>query len=144
MERGAQRRHTKRPRHSRTHAGLAELSPPFCGSLTGKVDALPGFEAVAEVALPPLVGLIEMTDLYLVGFRVLGKPVAKSEVAIETHEFPKINVGNTRVTSNDQHVLVIIGSRSLTKVCRTANYLWVGAQWIDQHVFRMQISHINV
>ena len=144
MQRGAQRRHTKRPSHSRTHAGLAELAPPFCGSLTGKVAALPGFEAIAEVTFPPLIGLVEMTHLHFVGFRMLCKPVAKSEVAIETHEFPKINVGNTRVTSNDQHVLVIIGSRRLTKVCRTANDQWVGAQWVDQHVFRMQISHINV
>src|SRR6266550_6685569 len=98
MQRGAQRRHTKRPRHSRTHAGLAELAPPFCGSLTGKVAALPGFEAVAKVAFPPLIGLVQVAHLYFVGFRVLSKPVAKSEVAVQTHEFPKINVGNTRVT----------------------------------------------
>ena len=62
---------------------------------------LPGFEAVAEVVFPPLIGLVEVTDLYFVGFRVLRKPVAKSEVAIETHELPKINVGDTRVTSNE-------------------------------------------
>ena len=61
---------------------------------------LPGFEAVAEV-FPPLIGLVEVTNLYFVGFRVLRKPVAKSEVAIETHELPKINVGDTRVTSNE-------------------------------------------
>jgi hypothetical protein len=63
MERGAQRRHTKRPRHSRTHAGLAELSPPFCGSLTGKVVALPGFEAVAKIALPPLIVALSTESL---------------------------------------------------------------------------------
>ena len=99
--------------------------------LARKVDALPGFEAVTKVAFPPLIGLVQVAHLHFVGFRVLGKPVAKSEVAIETHEFPKINVGDARVTSNDEHVLVIIGSGSLTKVCRTANYQWVGAQWID-------------
>ena len=63
---------------------------------------LPGFEAVAEVVFPPLIGLVEVTNLYfVVGFRVLRKPVAKSEVAIETHELPKINVGDARVTSNE-------------------------------------------
>jgi hypothetical protein len=31
-------------------------------------------------------------------------------------------------SSNDQHVLVIIRSRSLTKVCRTGNYQWIVAQ----------------
>jgi hypothetical protein len=43
---------------------------------------LPGFEAVAKVAFPPLIGLVEVTDLHFVGFRMLGKPVLKSEVAV--------------------------------------------------------------
>src|SRR2546423_7597683 len=128
----------------RTQAGLAELGPPLYGTLTGKIATLPRFKAVAEVAFPPLIGLVQVAHSYFIGFRVLRKPVAKSEVAIETHELPKINVGDARVTSDDQHVLVIICSRSLTKVCRAGNYQWVGTQRIDQHVFGMQISHINV
>jgi hypothetical protein len=63
MEGGAQRRHTKLLRHSRMHAGLAELAPPFCGSLTGKVAALPGFEAVAKIALPPLIVALSTESL---------------------------------------------------------------------------------
>jgi len=31
-----------------------------------------------------------MTDLYFIGFRMLGEPVAKCEVSIQTHEFAKI------------------------------------------------------
>ena len=58
--------------------------------LTGKVAALPRIEAVAKVALPPLVGLVEMPDFYFVGFQVSRKPVAKCEVSIQTHEFAKI------------------------------------------------------
>ena len=85
--------------------------------LTGEIAALPGFEAVAEVAFPPLIGLVQVADFYFVGFRVLGKPVAKGEVPVKTHEFAKINIGDSRITSNDEHVLVIICGRSLTKVC---------------------------
>src|SRR5207302_10180509 len=79
-------------------------------SLTGKVAALLGFKSITDVSFPPLICLVEMTHLYFVGFRMLCKPVAKSEVAIETHEFSKINIGNTRVASNDEHVLVVIRS----------------------------------
>ena len=120
MEGGAQRRHTKRSCDSRMHAEARGAHPSIGATLAGKVTALPGFEAVAKVAFPPLVSLVEVTHLHFVGFRVLREPVTKSEVAIETHELPKINVGDTRVTSNDQHVLVIIRSRGFTKVRRTA------------------------
>src|SRR5438132_1412621 len=89
------------------HASSVMVTRPPQSS---KVAALPGFEAIAEVTFPPLIGLVEMTHLHFVGFRMLCKPVAKSEVAIETHEFSQINVGNTRVASNDQHVLVVIRS----------------------------------
>ena len=110
------------------HAEARGARPSICATLAGKVAALPGFEAVAKVALPPLIGLVEMTDLHFVGSRVLRKPVAKCEVAIETHELSKINVGDARVTSNDQHVLVVIRGRGFTKVCRTGNYQRVGIQ----------------
>jgi hypothetical protein len=98
--------------------------------LTNEVAALSGFETVAKVAFPPLIGLIEMTDLYFVGLRMLRKSVAKGEVAVKTHELAKINIGDSRVTPNDEHILVIIGSGGLTKICRTGNYQWVGAQGI--------------
>ena len=45
--------------------------------LTGEIAALPGFEAVAEVAFPPLIGLVQVTDLHFVGAWVLRKQVAK-------------------------------------------------------------------
>src|SRR4029077_5365589 len=112
--------------------------------LTRKIAALPGFEAIAKVALPPLIGFVQMTNLYFVGVWMLGEPVAKCEVSIQTHEFAKINVGNTRVSSNDEHVLVIVRGRSTTEVCRTGNNQRVGSQRIDKHVFRMKISHVNV
>jgi hypothetical protein len=38
----------------------------------------------------------------------LGKP----------HEFAKVDIGNTGVASNDEHVLVIICSGGFTEVCR--------------------------
>ena len=95
--------------------GFAEL--PRSNTLTGKVAALPGFEAVAKVAFPPLIALIEVPDFYFVGFRVLAKPVAKGEVPVKAHEFAKVNIGDSRITSNDKHILVIICCRSLTEVC---------------------------
>ena len=67
--------------------------------LTGKVAALPGFKAVAKVPLPPLIGLVEMSDLHFVGARVLRKPVAKREVPVEAHKFAKINIGDTWVAA---------------------------------------------
>src|SRR6266536_1707645 len=85
--------------------------------LSDKVAALPGFEAITKVALPPLISLVQMTDLYFVGLGVLRKPIAKGEVPVKTHEFAKINIRDTRITSNDKHVLVIIRGRSLTEVC---------------------------
>jgi hypothetical protein len=88
MQGGAQRRPTKRSCNSRMHAEARGARPSICTTLTGKVAALPGFEAVAKVTLPPLIRLVQMTDFHFVGFRVLGEPVAKSEVSIETHEFP--------------------------------------------------------
>src|SRR5438874_690064 len=126
------------------YAKGSRSSPSIFAILARKVAALPGVEAVAEVTFPPLIGLVEMTDLYFVGLRMLGKPVAKSEVAVEPHEFAKINIGDARVAPNDQHVLVIICSRRFTKVCRTGNHQRVGPQRIHQHVFRMQVSDVNV
>src|SRR5436190_6489047 len=104
MEGGAQQRHTKCSCRAR------RAGPSICATLIGEIAALPGFKAVTEVTFPPLIGLVEMTHFYFVGFRMLCKPVAKSEVAIETHELAKINIGNARVASNDKHVLVVIGS----------------------------------
>jgi hypothetical protein len=80
--------------------------------LTREIAALPGFEAIAKVAFPPLVALIQVPDFYFVGFRVLGKPVAKCEVSVKTHEFAKINIGNTGIASYDEHVLVVIRGRA--------------------------------
>src|SRR6266481_4745599 len=107
MEGGAQRRPTKHSCDSRMHADARGARPSICATLTGEVAALPGFEAVAKVALPPLIGLIEMSDLHFVGSRMLRKPAAKCEVAVETHKFAEINIGNTRVTPNDEHVLIV-------------------------------------
>src|SRR3989442_12574394 len=45
----------------------------------GEVTALPGFETVAEAPFPPLIGFVQLSDLHFVAFRMLGKPVAKSE-----------------------------------------------------------------
>jgi hypothetical protein len=78
---------------------------------------LPGFEAIAKVAFPPLVGLIQVADFHFVGVWVLRKPVAKRKVPVKAHEFAKVNIGDSRITSNDKHILVIICGRSLTKVC---------------------------
>jgi len=100
---------------------LAELAASICAKLIGKVAALPGFEAIAKVAFPPPIGLVEVTHFHLIGLRMLRKPVPKSEMAVKAHELAKINVGDSRVTSNDQHVLVIIRSGSFTKVCLTGN-----------------------
>ena len=85
-----------------------------------------------------------MSDLHFVGSRMLRKPVAKCEVAVETHELAKVNIGNAGVAADDEHVLVVIRGGRFTKVCRTGNYQWVGTQRIDEHVFGMQISHMNV
>src|SRR5689334_9976116 len=108
--------------------------------LTREIAALSGFKAIAKVPLPPLVRLVEMTHLHFVGVRMLCEPIAKSKVAIETHEFAEINIGDTLITTNDQHVLVVIGGGGFTKIGRTGNYQRVSAQRIDQHVFRMQVS----
>src|SRR2546430_15929492 len=103
MEGGALRRTASASRCE--HKPGSQSSPLHLVSpLTGKVAALPGFKAITEVTFPPLIGLVEMTHLYFVGFRMLCKPVAKSEVAIETHEFSKINIGNTRVRSEERRV----------------------------------------
>src|SRR4051794_36174782 len=104
MEGGAQRR------HSNCSCRGSQSSPPTCARVICEVAALPGFEAVTKVVFPPLIGFIQMTHLYFVGFGVLREPVAKSEVAIETHELAKINIGNARISSNNQHVLVVIRS----------------------------------
>ena len=117
MEGRAQRRHTKRSCDSRMHAEARGARPSICATLAGKVAALPGFEAVAKVAFPPFIGLVQVPDFYFVGSWVLGKPVAKSEVAVETHEFAEINIGNARVAANDEHVLIVIRGRGFTKVC---------------------------
>src|SRR4029077_9462829 len=127
MEGGAQRRHTKRSCDSRMHADARGARPSIGATLTGKITSLPGFEAVTKVALPPLIGLIEMSDLHFVGSRMLRKPVAKCEVAVETHELAKINIGNARVAANDEHVLVVIRGGGFTKVCRTGNNQRIGA-----------------
>jgi hypothetical protein len=58
MEGGAQRRHTERSCDSRMHAEAGGARPSICVTLAGKVAALPGFEAVAKVALPPFIGLV--------------------------------------------------------------------------------------
>lgn len=117
MEGGAQRRHIKRSCDSRMHAEARGARRSISATLTGKIAALPGFEGVAKVTLPPLVALVEVTDLHFVGARMLREPITKSEVAIETHKFAEINIGNTRVTPNDEHVLIVIRGRGFTKVC---------------------------
>jgi len=50
-----------------TEPGLQHHSPGFGQTfLAGEVAALPGFEAVAEVALPPSTGLVQVSDFYFV------------------------------------------------------------------------------
>ena len=75
---------------------------------------------------------------------MLREPVAKREVPIQTHEFAKVNIGNARVTPDDDHVLIIVRSGSFTKVRRTGNNQRIWPQRIDEHVFRVQISNVNV
>src|SRR5437762_12758589 len=91
--------------------GSATLQRIPSAQLTDKITALAGFERVAEVALPPLIALVQMTDLYFVGFRMLREPVAKAEVSIHSHEIAELNIGITRVTSDDEHVRVVSDSR---------------------------------
>src|SRR5262249_14013989 len=90
--------------------------------LSNKVATLPGFEGVAKVALPPLISFIQVVDLYLVSVGVLRKPVAKCEVAVKAHKFAEINIGNPRVASNDEHVLVVIRGGRFAKICGAGNY----------------------
>jgi hypothetical protein len=82
------------------HVEARGARPSTCALLTGEVAALPGFEAIAKIAFPPLIGLVERTDLYYVGSRMLHKPVGEGEVPVKPHELAKINVGDARVTSN--------------------------------------------
>src|SRR5262249_22076001 len=91
-------------------------------NLARKVTALSGFEIVVKIPLPPLIGLIKVADFHFLGIWVLCKPVPKCKMAIEAHEFAKIDVGNTQIASNDQHILVVIRGRSFAEIRRTGNY----------------------
>ena len=105
MEGGALRCPVSAPAIVRACVEARRARPSICALLTGEVAALPGFEAIAKVAFPPLIGLLEMADLYYVGSRMTRKPVGEGEVPVKAHELAKINVGAARVTSNARTTL---------------------------------------
>src|ERR1041385_1874493 len=86
----------------RARLQLFHLQRIASGQLRGEITALPGFETVAEVTLAPLIALIQVPDFYFVGVGVLCKPVAKCEMAVQTHEFAQIDIGDPRIASNDR------------------------------------------
>src|SRR5205823_7703083 len=96
MEVGAQQRHTK------CSCSGSQSWPLHLCDVNWRNSCVAGIQSCHRSNVSTIDRSRRDEHFYFVGFRMLCKPVAKSEVAIETHKFSKINIGNTRVASNDK------------------------------------------
>src|SRR5215813_4433947 len=69
---------------------------------------------------------------------------AKLEVVEEAHELCKINVRDSFVTSDHQHVFIVLACRCVAEICGASDQQGVLSQWINDHVFRMNIFDVGV
>lgn len=86
-------------------------------TLTGKILSLAGHERGSEVILPPFIGFVQITDLRILRVGLLRQPVAESEVVVKSHKLSEINVRNTLIATDDQHILVVRHGRRFAEVC---------------------------